>query len=302
MQIIPIVPRGYCKGVVKAINLSRKVALENPHIKITMLGMIVHNHFVVEACKALGITCLEANNKTRLELLDEIDEGIVIFTAHGVSDEVRKKAQDKGLVIIDASCDDVIKTQDIIKQSINNGYEIMYIGKKGHPEAEGALGLSSHVHLIEKSVNIDDLPSYDKVLITNQTTMSIVEISALINELTKKYPHAEVCEEICNATRIRQEAIIKTSGLDELIVVGDPNSNNSRKLKDIALNHGIPHVYMIEKPEDITEDMLKDSEKIGVTSGASTPTYITEQVIYLLNNYAETKQLVYEEIELSKIL
>ncbi|MCF0114247.1 MAG: 4-hydroxy-3-methylbut-2-enyl diphosphate reductase, partial [Erysipelotrichaceae bacterium] len=288
MQIFPIVPRGYCKGVVKAIALSRKVALENPHIKITMLGMIVHNHFVVEACKSLGITCLDAKDKTRLELLDEIDEGIVIFTAHGVSDEVRKKARDKGLMIIDASCDDVIKTQDIIKDHLSNNYEIMYIGKKGHPEAEGALGLSEHVHLIDKHTNINDLQNYDKVLITNQTTMSIMEIKALIDSLKHKYPHAEICEEICNATRIRQEAILKTKDLDELIVVGDPNSNNSRKLKDMAISHGIGSVYMIEKPEDITEDMIQDHKNIGVTSGASTPTYITEQVITLLNTYAAT--------------
>ena len=138
MEIIKVVPRGYCQGVVRAIQTAEKTARENSGQPIHMLGMIVHNRFVVEACEKLGIHCLEARGKTRLELLDEIDHGTVIFTAHGVSDAVYEKAAAKGLHIVDATCPDVRKTHDLIRDHVAHG-DVLYIGKKNHPEAEGAL-------------------------------------------------------------------------------------------------------------------------------------------------------------------
>ena len=132
MEIVKVIPRGYCQGVVRAIQIARKTAETYPDQKISMLGMIVHNRYVVEACEKLGIRCLESPGLTRLELLDQIDEGIVIFTAHGVSDAVFEKARAKGLTIVDATCPDVEKTHRLIREHTSSG-DVLYIGKLNHP-------------------------------------------------------------------------------------------------------------------------------------------------------------------------
>ena len=139
MLVKGIVPRGYCKGVVRAIEIAKKQAHQETPVYI--LGMIVHNQYIVNALEDLGIQTIDRKGKTRLELLDEIDHGKVIITAHGASQKVFDKAKAKGLEVIDASCLDVIKTHDLIQCKLNEGYEILYIGKKGHPEAEGAISI-----------------------------------------------------------------------------------------------------------------------------------------------------------------
>lgn len=127
MEVKAIVPRGYCKGVVRAIDIAKKASCQDDDVYI--LGMIVHNQYIVNALEELGIYTIDQKGKTRLELLDEIDYGTVIITAHGASEQVFKKAQEKGLKVIDASCLDVIKTHDLIKDKLKDGYEILYIGK-----------------------------------------------------------------------------------------------------------------------------------------------------------------------------
>lgn len=302
MEIIPVTPRGYCKGVVRAINLAKETAKKYPNKPIAMLGMIVHNKYVVEACEKLGIRCVEEKGKTRLELLDKIHSGVVIFTAHGISDEVYNKAIQKGLIVVNASCDDVTKTQTIVKEHLNQGYEVLYIGKKNHPEAEAVIAISNHVHFIESLDDIHALPSFNQVMITNQTTMSIKEIFTLIEACKEKYPNIKVLDEICNATRIRQEAIEKLENIDCLIVVGDPKSNNSNKLKEIALLHDIPQVYLVETSNEIQKKWLEGCDRIAITSGASTPTYLTNQVIQVLKHYSETHELEHLAIDIHHLL
>ncbi len=301
MNIKAVTPRGYCKGVINAINIAKKTKEENPNTNITMLGMIVHNKYVVNACEDMGIKCLDANNKTRLELLDEINDGIVIITAHGVGDDVIKKAKSKGLNVVDATCVDVIKTHKIVKEHVKTG-DVIYIGKKTHPEAEGVVSLSNKVHLVSNIDDIEKLPELTNVLITNQTTMSLFDIELLIKACLIKYKDAKVYEEICNATRIRQEAVRSLKDVDCLIVVGDKHSNNSYQLKNIALNSGIKKAYLIETVNDLNEEMLNDCNNIAVTSGASTPTYLTTQVINILKVYIDTKVLKKEIIDISKII
>ncbi len=301
MEIKAITPRGYCKGVVRAIEIAKSTKKNNPDEKVTMLGMIVHNKFVVEACEKMGIICLDSKGKTRLELLDEIDEGIVIFTAHGVSDEVVKKAKLKGLHIVDATCVDVIKTHNLVKNHVNYG-DVIYIGKKTHPEAEGVVALSDKIHLVSNKEDIDNLPELNNVLITNQTTMSLYDIDFLIKECIKKYPSAVVYDEICSATRVRQEAIMKLEDADTLIVVGDTHSNNSTQLKNIALKCGVKNAYLIENVNELSLDMIKDAKKVAVTSGASTPTYLTMQVLSALESYKETNIIEKQIIDINKII
>lgn len=286
MEILSVTPRGYCQGVVRAIQIARKTAEENPDTPVYMLGMIVHNQFVVDACKAIGIRFVEDPQKTRMELLDEIPEGIVIFTAHGISDEVKQKAIDKGLKVVDASCLDVIKTHDLVKQHISKGGDVLYIGKKGHPESEGTTGLSKRVHLITSAQDIQKIDGLKNVLITNQTTLSILDTVKIEEACLKKYSDAKVAKEICNATRVRQEAVMHLKDIDVLIVVGDARSNNSNQLKEIGLHSGIKEAYLIDSIKDLKEEMVKNKDRIAVTSGSSTPNELTQQVITFLKQYA----------------
>ena len=291
MEIIKVIPRGYCQGVVRAIRIAQETAINYPDRTIFMLGMIVHNRHVVQECEKLGIHCLESAGLTRLELLDQIDEGIVIFTAHGVSDAVYEKARKKGLTIIDATCPDVEKTHRLIRDHSKNG-DVLYIGKKNHPEAEGALGISDRVHLISEPDDLAALDSLENVLITNQTTLSMLDTQTLIDACLRKYPDASVSPEICNATTMRQKAVMKLTDTDLLIVVGDPHSNNSNQLREIGKKAGIPAALLIETADDLKEEMIKDKARIAVTSGSSTPTALTDAVIATLTHYAETGEFI----------
>lgn len=295
MEIIKVVPRGYCQGVVRAIRMARETVENYPGVPISMLGMIVHNRFVVEECERLGIRSIEANDKTRLDLLDEINEGVVIFTAHGVCDAVAEKARRKGLIIVDATCPDVDKTHKLIREHTAHG-DVLYIGKRNHPEAEGALGISERVHLIASPSDLDALGSLQDVLITNQTTLSMLDNEELINLCLARYPHAKVSSEICNATTMRQKAVMNLQDVDLLIVVGDPHSNNSKQLREIGRKAGISEALLIETAKELNEDLVRNKNRIAVTAGSSTPTVLTNAVITTLERYASTGEFRIEEV------
>ncbi len=288
MEVLKVTPRGYCKGVTRAIAIAKKTAIENPDKKVYVLGMLVHNAYVMKALSELGIYTIDDKTKNRMELLNEIpNDAIVIFTAHGISEYVKKEAIRKGLMIVDASCPDVVKTQTLVQEKEKQGYEILYIGKRNHPEAESICYQKPHVHLICSKEDIQQIPYYNKIFVTNQTTMSIFDVAYLFDEIKHKFPQAEICEEICNATRIRQEAVVNLKGqdIDVAYIVGDKYSNNSNRLAQIAKEQGIQHVYRIDDVNDITDEQLQNVKKVAITSGASTPTYLTNQVIQYLENY-----------------
>lgn len=287
MEIISVTPRGYCQGVVRAIMTARRTVEQHPGETVTMLGMIVHNRFVVDECRRMGIRFVEDPKKTRLELLDEISEGVVIFTAHGVSDAVRSKAEAKGLTVVDATCPDVIHTHEIVREHASHG-DVIYIGKKNHPESEGTVGLSERVHLVTCTEDLDNLHDLHDILITNQTTLSLLDTQEIIDACLKKWPDAGIAKEICNATRIRQEAVMELKDTDVLIVVGDPRSNNSNQLKQIGMRAGIRQTWLIDSVLSLREEMVKNKNRIAVTSGSSTPNSLTAQVISFLKEYAET--------------
>lgn len=307
MEVVKITPRGYCYGVVDAMVLARKAAesLDLPR-PIYILGMIVHNSHVVDAFEEEHIITLDGED--RLELLDQIDKGTVIFTAHGVSPEVRKKARDKGLTVVDATCPDVTRTHDLIREKTAEGYEIIYVGKSGHPEPEGALGVApNHVHLVENEEDIERLPFTDeRLLVTNQTTMSQWDTAALMNKVRAKYPHVEIHNEICLATQERQEAVAEQAKETELlIVVGDPRSNNSNRLAQVAQDIAGVEAYRVSDVTEIQIDWLKGKKKIGITAGASTPTPITREVTNFLEQFDENDPATWEKkrtINMKKIL
>lgn len=287
MEVLRISPRGYCYGVVDAMVLARQAAsnLDLPR-PIYILGMIVHNSHVTHSFEDEGIITLDGPN--RLEILKQVDKGTIIFTAHGVSPEVRKIAREKGLTTVDATCPDVTKTHDLIREKSDEGYQIIYIGKKGHPEPEGAIGIAPHsVHLIEKEEEIEDLDiPKGKIIITNQTTMSQWDIKNIMKKLLIKFPGAEVHNEICLATQVRQEAVAEQAGqADLVIVVGDPRSNNSNRLAQVSEEIAGVTAYRISDVTEIKQEWLKGVNKVAVTSGASTPTPITKEVINYLEQY-----------------
>lgn len=287
MEVLRISPRGYCYGVVDAMVLARQAArnLDLPR-PIYILGMIVHNSHVTHSFEDEGIITLDGPN--RMEILSQVEKGTVIFTAHGVSPEVRKLARDKGLTTVDATCPDVTKTHDLIREKSSEGYQIIYIGKKGHPEPEGAIGIApDHVHLIEKEEEIDTLAlSEGKILITNQTTMSQWDIKHIMKKLLEKFPGAEIHNEICLATQVRQEAVAEQAGqADLVIVVGDPRSNNSNRLAQVSEEIAGTTAYRIADVTELKREWLEGVAKVAVTSGASTPTLITKEVITYLEQY-----------------
>ena len=289
MDIVKITPRGYCHGVVSALKIVTEAAQDVSIAKpVYVLGMIVHNEHITKALEALGVVTIDSPHLTRLELLDEIDSGTVVFTAHGISPQVLQKAKDKGLNCIDASCRDVIKTHEIIKEHLERGFDVIYLGKKGHPETEGCLGISdSNIHLVEKLADLDGLMiDNDDIVITNQTTMSSWDVSDLAAKISDKFLSATFIKEICNATLIRQEAVASMArDVDLTIVVGDVKSNNSKRLVQISEEIAGTSAIRIGQLDDLDLSLLGGVKTVAVTSGASTPTIITKEVISFLEQY-----------------
>ena len=287
MEIKKVIPSGYCKGVVNAIRLAKDTKAAHPDDNVYVLGMLVHNSFVTEELSSLGIITLDDTHSSKSELLDQIDDGIVIFTAHGISDAIKEKAVSKGLKYVDASCVDVLKTQNIIKEYMKKGYDIIYFGKPHHPEAEAVLSISDRIHLVYdeaslKALRIDN----EKIFLTNQTTMSYLELKDLFEIVKELYPSVIIEEEICNATSSRQKAISDLNDCDLLYVVGDRKSNNTNKLADIGIKRGIKKVLLIQNYLDIDPKDLKGVNKVYVTAGASTPPSLISEVISFLRKKA----------------
>ena len=287
MKVLKITPRGYCYGVVDAMIIARNAALDKTLPRpIYILGMIVHNKHVTDAFEEDGIITLDG--KDRLDILNKADKGTVIFTAHGVSPAVRELAKTKGLVSIDATCPDVTVTHDLIKEKTAEGFDIVYIGKSHHPEPEGAIGVApDQVHLIETLEDIENLNiDNEKLIVTNQTTMSQWDVADLMKALEVKFPHIEAVQEICLATQVRQEAVAEQAGAaDLLIVVGDPLSNNSNRLTQVSVEIANTPSYRVSDVSEIDVKWLEDIETVAVTAGASTPTLVVREVIAFLDKY-----------------
>ena len=307
MKVIKITPRGYCYGVVDAMVIARNAALDKSLPRpIYILGMIVHNKHVTDAFEQDGIITLDGEN--RKEIIEQVNEGTVIFTAHGVSPEIREIARRKGLVSIDATCPDVTVTHDLIREKTALGYEIIYIGKKGHPEPEGAIGVApTKVHLVQNLNDIENLKiTSDKILVTNQTTMSQWDVSFIMEQIQEKYPHIEVHKEICLATQVRQEAVADQAGqADLLIVVGDPKSNNSNRLTQVSVEIAGTPSYRISDISELKVEWLLNIETVAITAGASTPTPIVKEVMNFLEKFDKndpSTHVIERTVTLDKIL
>ncbi len=290
MEVIRITPRGYCYGVVDALTIARKAAKDTTLPRpIHIVGQIIHNRHAINELTALGIVTLDGQN--RAEILEQIQAGTVIFTAHGVSPTVKRVAQERGLHCIDATCPDVTKTHELVIDLVDKGYYILYIGKKGHPEPEGVMGeIPGHVSLIETEADVDALrlsvEQAQKIAISTQTTLSQWDTRRVIQYIKQRYPQAEIHIDICAATQTRQEAVAEQAkGADLTVVVGDPRSNNTNRLVQVSEEKaGVPAVR-IEDLSQLQTAWLKGKKRIAVTAGASTPSQLTREVIRYLEQY-----------------
>ncbi len=290
MEVLKITPRGYCYGVVDAMTMAKRVA-RDPNVPrpIFVLGQIVHNQHAVEDLESLDIRTLDGGS--RVDLLDQVPDGAtVIFTAHGVSPEVKHRARERRLNTFDATCPDVTKTHTLIQEKVRDGYSIIYIGTKGHPEPEGAMG-EAPPGRIELVSTLDDVAllsfaPHTPLAITTQTTLSQWDTADLIDAVQERYPNAEVHNEICLATQMRQEAAVKAAqDVDMVVVVGDRRSNNSNRLVEVVEKVAHKPAVRVGSVEDLNPDWFRSMDRVAVTAGSSTPTQVTRGVIQWLEAY-----------------
>jgi 4-hydroxy-3-methylbut-2-enyl diphosphate reductase len=295
MEVIKVTPRGYCYGVVDAIEIARKAA-KDPALPrpIYIIGQIVHNRHAIEELTQMGVVTLDGPD--RATILEQVTAGTAIFTAHGVSPLVRVRAAERGLHCLDATCPDVQKTHDLVRSLVGDGYTILYVGKKGHPEPEGVIGEAPKaIHLIEREEDLDALrltaEQQQRLAITTQTTLSQWDTQRIIDAARQRYPDICVYNEICHATQVRQEAVAtQAKGADLTIVVGDPRSNNTNRLVQVAEELAGTPAVRIGSLADLKPEWLAGKRRIAVTSGASTPSQLTRAVIRYLEQLPESRK------------
>ena len=281
MKVTIVQPYGYCAGVANAISLAYKTKQSKPDRKIVILGMLIHNEDALNKLKEVGIDTLYHKDKTLSELIDEIEDGsVVILTAHGHSKAIEEKLNARKLEFVDTTCPFVNLTFSQIDKSIKEGHHVIYIGKANHPEANAALSISNNVHLLDVSNPVLPILEDESPLVINQTTFSHYEVEQLIELIKSKYPHANIFKSVCDASTRRQEALLSLpKDVDLIFIVGGKNSNNAKTLFNIAQSH-YPQskVLLIQNENDVNEKDLLGLHHIVISSGASTPKEITEQI------------------------
>ena len=276
MQVLLANPRGFCAGVDRAIIIVEQ-ALERFGAPIYVRHEVVHNKFVVDDLKRKGAIFVEE--------LDEIPAGnTVIFSAHGVSQAIRRDAEARGLRIFDATCPLVTKVHLEVSKMRASGREIIMIGHKGHPEVEGTMGQSEHgMYLVETPDDVENLQVKDpgNLAYVTQTTLSLDDAARVIAALKQRFPDiaAPKSDDICYATQNRQDAVKGMTKLcDLVIVVGSHNSSNSNRLREVAVNQGIDS-YMVDTANELDPAWLNGKKNVGVTAGASAPEVLVQDVI-----------------------
>lgn len=279
-----IEPQGYCNGVKRALSIVKN-AIDDPKTKkpIYLLGQIIHNKYVVDMLVDAGVKVIDDKNKTRLELLDLINDGTVVLSAHGVSPDVYTKAKNKGLNIIDTTCGNVLIVHKKIKQYLDLNYTCLYIGTPNHPECEGVLGISNKIKLISNINDLDNLRITGNIYVTNQTTLSKFDIADIYKKINELYPNAILDDKICNATTIRQNAMAKQKKADLCIVVGDKKSSNTKKLVKVSQDIAKIPTVLCENLDDLDKSLLNNIKTVNISSGASTPDLLVNEII----NYIE---------------
>ncbi|MFP6676074.1 MAG: 4-hydroxy-3-methylbut-2-enyl diphosphate reductase [Pirellulaceae bacterium] len=279
MKVILAAPRGFCAGVNMAIE-SLDLAIEQFGTPIYVYHEIVHNRYVVEAFQEKGAVFVEH--------LEDVPEGShLLFSAHGVSPEIRRIAVERNLVAVDATCPLVTKVHLEAIRFAREGYTIVLIGHAGHDEVLGTMGEApASIRLAESPAHVDelDIPDGTKLAYLTQTTLSVDDANRIIKRLKQRFPHivGPPKEDICYATQNRQEAIrILSAEANLVLVIGSQNSSNSQRLKELACEHGV-EAYLIDGPQDLDDEWFTDVETVIITAGASAPESLVQDVIHYL--------------------
>ncbi|UJL44514.1 4-hydroxy-3-methylbut-2-enyl diphosphate reductase [Shewanella vesiculosa] len=294
MSILLANPRGFCAGVDRAISIVER-ALELFEPPIYVRHEVVHNRYVVENLKQRGALFIDE--------LDQVpDNSIVIFSAHGVSQAVRKEAKDRGLKVFDATCPLVTKVHLQVTRASRKGIECILIGHQGHPEVEGTMGQYDNpkggVYLIESPEDVNNLQvnNPENLCFVTQTTLSVDDTLDIISALQQRFPSIEGPrkDDICYATQNRQDAVRSMSAeVDLLIVVGSKNSSNSNRLRELAEKTGTQS-YLVDTAADVEAAWFDGVKKVAVTAGASAPEVLVQQVV---NAIATLAPSVITEVE-----
>jgi 4-hydroxy-3-methylbut-2-enyl diphosphate reductase len=276
MDVLLANPRGFCAGVERAIAIVER-ALELHGAPIYVRHEIVHNRYVVESLRAKGAVFVDE--------LDQVPAGaIVVFSAHGVAKSVQADAEQRGLKVFDATCPLVTKVHVEVAKMLREGFEIVMIGHKGHPEAEGTMGqAAAGMHLVETLEDVAHLEvgSPEKLAYVTQTTLSVDDAAAMIGALRRRFPaiRGPKKDDICYATQNRQDAVkLMAPRCDVVIVVGSPNSSNSNRLREVARNMGA-QAYMVDSAADLRPEWIAGKRRVGITAGASAPEILVRELI-----------------------
>ena len=285
MDILLANPRGFCAGVDRAIEIVERV-LELYGAPIYVKHEVVHNRYVVDDLRSRGAIFVEE--------IAEIPNGATcIFSAHGVSQQVREEAAERGLRIFDATCPLVTKVHLEVARHCKAGFDVVLIGHRGHPEVDGTLGQcqadGGRMHLIETAEEVAGLGVVDpdRVAYVTQTTLSVDDTAGVIEALKARFPNltGPKKSDICYATQNRQDAVRELAAeADLMLVVGSSNSSNSNRLRELAEKQGLP-AYLIDGADDIQRDWLRKGARVALTAGASAPELLVEQVIAKLKDW-----------------
>ena len=292
MQVLLSAPRGFCAGVVRAIDIV-EIALRRFGAPVYVRHEIVHNRHVVESLRKKGAVFIEET--------DEAPPGAtIIFSAHGVAPEVRRAADERGLNVIDATCPLVTKVHVESRKYASEGYSVIVVGHEGHPEVVGTLGQSPEAsQLVDSRADAAaaTAPDPERVVALTQTTLSVDDTQEIIGSLKERFPNIVARNDICYATTNRQEAVKELAKrVDLALVVGARNSSNCNRLREVAEQAGIP-AYLVDDADAVDPAWLIGVERVGITSGASTPESLVEGVIdFLRPDSVETLAVAEEDV------
>jgi len=287
MKIILAKDRGFCSGVKRSIRLAEKALAEIPG-PIHILNDIVHNKSVIDSLKQKGFIRVDDANKVK--------SGTLIISAHGVPHNVIAKAKVRGLDVIDTTCPLVYRIHDTARKFVEEGYEVILYGDPDHDEVKGIRAVApNNIHVLNSNDDIAKLPQFDKlVAFISQSTRSVDGFEKTAEELRKVYPTLRVENTICRATRLRQESIHKLAQqVDLVIVVGSKTSANSNRLVDAAVSYDVK-AYLIDNAGELDLAWLDKIDRLGITSGASTPDYLVEDLIAKIKGYAQARGIELE--------
>ena len=281
-EILMAQPRGFCAGVDRAINIVNE-ALIRFGAPIYVRHEIVHNAYVVNELRDKGAVFVD-------ELHEVPKGGIVVFSAHGVSQEVRKDAEARGLQVYDATCPLVTKVHLEVVKMCKDGFTVLMIGHAGHPEVEGTMGqVKEGVFLIEKIDDVSSLsfPADEKIAFVTQTTLSVDETKEIVDALTVKFPNIVQPrkQDICYATQNRQDAVkFMAPQVEVVIVVGSATSSNSNRLRELSEKLGVPS-YMVDSPDQLKAEWFAGKKRVGLTAGASAPESLAQSIVTRIQEF-----------------